>query len=152
VHLTLKFLGTVPVAQVDGLISAMRLAAAGSGPFTLRLGELGSFGPAARPRVVWAGVRGDLPALTRLWRAVEAAIGPLGFPPERERFSPHLTLARVPDQTPREVAGAVAAVLAGTPASETEPLLVREVALMRSHLGLGGARYERLAAAVLTGK
>jgi RNA 2',3'-cyclic 3'-phosphodiesterase len=152
VHLTLKFLGSVDAALVDDLIAALRLAAAECSPFTLKLGSLGGFGPPSRPRVVWAGVNGDLYALTRLWRAVEAHVGPLGFPPERERFSPHLTLARVPDHSPRDLAASIAATLTANEPPLAGPLLVREIALMRSHLGPGGARYERLAAAALTGK
>jgi 2'-5' RNA ligase len=97
-------------------------------------------------------VGGDLHALTRLWRSVETHIGPLGFPPERERFSPHLTLARVPDHLPRDLTSSIAATLAAAATPVSEPLLVREIALMRSHLGPGGARYERLAAGALTGK
>jgi 2'-5' RNA ligase len=151
-HLTLKFLGNVEAGRVDDLIAALRPAAAASGPFTLRLGGLGSFGPPARPRVLWAGVRGDLHALTRLWQAVEASIGPLGFPPERERFSPHLTLARVPEHLPRTLSAGIPAALAAIDPPTADPLLVREISLMRSHLGPGGARYERLAAAALTGK
>lgn len=152
VHLTVKFLGSVAAARVDELLVALRQAATVCGPFTLRLGGLGSFGPPARPRVVWAGVRGDLVALTRLWQAVEASFEPLGFPTERDRFSPHLTLARVPDQTPRQVVASITAVLGQVPIAESEPMVVRELALIRSHLGPGGARYERLAAAALTGK
>lgn len=152
VHLTLKFLGNVDAARVDDLIAALRLAAAERAPFTLKLGGLGSFGPPSRARVVWAGVGGDLHALIHLWQSVEAHIGALGFPPERQRFNPHLTLARVPDSLPRDVAASIPATLSATKLPAAEPLLVRELALMRSHLRPGGARYQRLAAAVLTRK
>jgi len=152
VHLTLKFLGNVDEQRGGELARAIELAAAGSAPFSLTLSGMGTFGPAARPRVLWAGVTGDVAALARLWQAVEAHIGPLGFPPERERFNPHLTLARVPDHLPREVAAAIAPTLAGMSPQRAAPLIVREIALIRSLLGPGGARYVRLASGPLTGK
>lgn len=151
IHLTLKFLGNVEERRVPELTQALTHAAAGSAPLRLDLGEPGVFGPPARPRVVWRGVRGDLAALTRLWQAVEAQVGPLGFPQERERFSPHLTLARVPQDVPGDTRAAIGAALKDTRASGASPLLVQEIALMRSQLGPGGARYTRLAVAPLAG-
>src|SRR5437867_392019 len=60
IHLTLKFLGNVDERRVPELGASLEQAVAGLRPFTLRLSGLGSFGPPARPRVVWAGVTGDL--------------------------------------------------------------------------------------------
>lgn len=149
IHLTLKFLGNVDERRVPELTEALTRAASGVSPFRLSLAGLGSFGPAARPRVVWVGVGGDLPALTRLWDAVETDVGNLGFPRERQRFAPHLTLARVPDDMPREVTGGIGATLGVISAPAAPPLAVTEVALMRSELGRGGARYTRLASVPL---
>ena len=149
IHLTLKFLGAVPEARVAEIVQAMTRAAAQTTPFTLRLGRLGTFGGPERPRVLWTGVQGELNALTRLWRAVETSISPLGFPQERDTFAPHLTLARVPEPTQREVAASLAEALRRGPVPKPEPFTVQEIALMRSLLGPSGARYLRLAAAPL---
>jgi 2'-5' RNA ligase len=152
VHLTLKFLGNVEQERVAAIEGAMSAAARGVAPFTLTLGGAGVFGRPGRPRVVWAGVDGELASLTRLWQAVERHVGPLGFPPERERFSPHLTLARVPEDVPREVATAVEPALTRLRLPSAPALLVSEVSLMRSEPAAGGARYTRLAVAELQGK
>lgn len=149
IHLTLKFLGEVPEERLAGVVQAMTRAAARARPFTLRLGQLGAFGGPQRPRVLWAGVEGELEALTRLWRALEAEVRPLGFPPERDTLAPHLTLARVPEPAQREVAGTLANVLPRVALPELPPLNVAAIALMRSLLGPGGARYQRLAVAPL---
>jgi 2'-5' RNA ligase len=149
IHLTLKFLGEVPEERLEEIRRAMTRAAAQAQPFALRLGQLGAFGAPQRPRVLWAGIAGDLEALTHLWRALEAEITPLGFPQERNAFAPHLTLARVPEHAQRDMAKALAEVLPRIALPELSPLDVGEIALMRSLLGPGGARYQRLAAAPL---
>jgi 2'-5' RNA ligase len=149
IHLTLKFLGNVEQERVAPVTDAMRGAAAACAPFTLRLGPPGAFGAPRRVRVVWAGVAGDLDALTTLWRAVEDRVSPLGYPPERDRFSPHLTLARVPDDMPTEARSRIPALLDALHLPDPPPLRVREIALMQSLLGPGGARYQRVATAPL---
>ena len=111
VHLTLKFLGDVSMSQVDAIAAAVEGAAADAQPFDLELRGVGGFPDLRRPRVLWVGVGGDLEALQRLYSAVEAALAPLGFPPEGRAFTPHLTLARLRDGTPAEERARAAAVL-----------------------------------------
>ncbi|MCW5889854.1 MAG: RNA 2',3'-cyclic phosphodiesterase [bacterium] len=60
-HLTLRFLGEVVSARIASIEDALRLVAARHGPLALAAGGLGAASPApARPRVLWAGVGGDL--------------------------------------------------------------------------------------------
>jgi len=146
VHLTLKFLGAVPQEKVAAIREALSPTVQGIPPLALSLAEVGTFGDRRGARVVWVGMQGDLEPLARLQQRVEKALEPLGFPPERRAFSPHLTLARVPDsvgsgerQTLRE--------LAKTIEVPTAPAVtIGELSLMRSILGPGGAVYERVAA------
>jgi 2'-5' RNA ligase len=149
IHLTLKFLGNVDEARVSALTRTLEETAAEHAPFALRLSRLGAFGPPARRRVVWAGVAGDLDALTRLRQTVERRAAALGFPAERRPFSPHLTLARVPEELPQPVGASIDAALTAVAAPAAPPLQVKEIALMHSRLLPGGAQYTRLAAAVL---
>ncbi|MBK7219158.1 MAG: RNA 2',3'-cyclic phosphodiesterase [Candidatus Promineofilum sp.] len=67
-------------------------------PFTLRLSDVGCFPNARRPRVVWVGLGGEEAKLTALVAALEAALRPLGWPPEDKPFRAHLTLGRVKDE------------------------------------------------------
>ena len=71
----------------------MREVAAASCPVHLGLAEGGVFPPAGSARVVWLGLtpRAELIALAG---RIEKALAPLGFPPERRPFTPHLTLGR----------------------------------------------------------
>jgi 2'-5' RNA ligase len=145
IHLTLKFLGDVPGGKVGAVKEA--LAAAIRSPFSLnlRLERVGSFGGRQRLRVVWVGLEGDTEELARLAAMVEEALGPLGFPRERRPFSPHLTLARVPDNFGVEERRRLADLLEGFQPSPLPSLTVSEVSLIQSFLEPTGARYQRLA-------
>jgi 2'-5' RNA ligase len=54
---------------------------------------LGAFPSLRRPRVVWAGLRGN--GLKELSEIIETTLMQLDFPPEERDFTPHLTLGRV---------------------------------------------------------
>lgn len=144
VHLTLKFLGEVAAERVDAVEAALRSAIE---PFELRLrlATLGGFG-GVRLRVVWVGLEGDVEPLAALAEQIERALTPLGFPRERRPFAAHLTLARVPDATPRDERERLASLLRRTSPSPMPSMVATEVSLMRSVLGQGGAVYTRLAA------
>jgi len=96
IHLTLKFLGDTPEEQVPEIAAIIdRVAATIEEPLQLTCRETGVFPNPANPRVVWAGLHGDLEVLGRLARQLDRELTKLGFPGEKRGFSPHLTLARV---------------------------------------------------------
>ena len=144
-HLTLKFLGQTPEDLVPSIADALDAAARRSRPFTIELGEPGGFPNIRRPRVLWAAVRGDLDALADLRQNVEEMVAPLGFPTEDRAFRPHLTLGRASGDVRIAPERWEAADLKADAAGQT----VRHVALVKSDLGPGGARYTRLHAAAL---
>lgn len=145
VHLTLKFLGETPAERLPAIEAALGRAVAGVLPHVLRLDGLGTFGSRRSPRVLWVGLQGDLEELGRLQQQVESALAQAGFPKEDRRFSPHLTLARVRPETAGALSERIARALAAAQPPEAT-IAVREVSLMRSTLGPGGAVYDRLAA------
>jgi 2'-5' RNA ligase len=145
IHLTLKFLGEMPEARVDDIKAAVANAAAGVPRHELSLGQLGTFGNRGAPRVLWLDLRGDLDTLNLLQSRVDASLASAGFPRESRPFAAHLTLARVRPETARDVAGALAdAMRTVEPPSGSLP--VRQISLMLSRLGPGGAVYKRLGA------
>jgi len=148
VHLTLQFLGAVPEERVPGVEAALREAAAGARPLSLAVRGAGGFPNARRPRVLWAGLEGDLAPLAALVGAIGARLAKLGFPPEERPFSPHLTLGRS-----REGHGApgLAGALAGVAEEAAAPWRAAEVVLFESHLSPRGPRYEAIARAPLGG-
>ena len=146
IHLTLKFLGSVPAERATGICAALTPIVEGIRPFALSLGSIGTFGGRRGARVLWVAVEGDVPRVAELQRRVEAALAPLGFPTEDRAFSPHLTLARVADNVGADERERLWDMAKATSAAEAAPVTIREVSLMRSILGPGGAVYQRLAA------
>lgn len=144
IHLTLKFLGETSEEQVTTVEQAMTRAAASRPPFRLRLAAPSTFGSPRRPWVVWAGVDGDLSALRTLQTAIERETTASGFAPTHQTFSPHLTLARVPERPEPGLPEVLTRALTRAPAGNATPLLVREITLFRSELNPDGARYQRL--------
>lgn len=111
-HLTLQFLGEADAAVVAPLLAGLdHLEVA---PLRLTLSGLGAFPALQQPRVIWAGVAGDLDALERLQAAVVEVTKPLGFAVEPRSFAPHLTLGRVRPETRSAQLRALAAALRAT--------------------------------------
>jgi 2'-5' RNA ligase len=151
IHLTLKFLGNVDEAEIPALTKALSEAVRGIAPFSLQLGDPGAFPNAHAPRVVWVGVGGEIGPLLTLHNNIDRVLAPLGFPPEKRDFSPHLTLGRVREETlpgeRRRLGENVAALKTGAkPSFKAESL-----SLMRSKLSREGAVYIRLASFALSG-
>lgn len=94
-HLTLRFIGEVQrdmAEEIDHALAALRvrgfpLTLSGTGVFN-RTGRSGHTG------ALWIGVERCGP-LDHLRAKIETAMLRIGLPPERRRFQPHVTLARV---------------------------------------------------------
>lgn len=99
IHLTLKFLGEIPPARVPDIEAGIRQAAGRHAPFELDFKGTGTF-PAnsSRPRVIWAGIERSA-GLLSLQSELENSMAQLGFPAEKRKYSPHLTLGRVRSST-----------------------------------------------------
>ena len=94
-HLTLKFLGDVPLTNVEGLALAAQRAATKVEPFEMTVGGCGAFPPKGHPRVLWIGIEDPSGQLAFLHAALEDDCAKAGFPHEERSFHPHLTIARI---------------------------------------------------------
>lgn len=141
-HITLKFLGDIREPLVPDLEAAMREVADHHGSFSLFLKGCGAFPSLHRPRVIWAGVDGDVGVLGEIKRDLDSRLEPLGFAVEDREFKPHVTLGRVrkPAADP-DLAKAVASQLA----FKTDFFCVKEMVLYQSILKSEGAEYRPLA-------
>ncbi|GGU94122.1 RNA 2',3'-cyclic phosphodiesterase [Streptomyces litmocidini] len=107
-HITLAFLGELPVGTVPLLRPPLAEIAAARRPVELALRGGGHFDE----RVLWSGIDGDLDGLHRLAAEVRAVVKECGIPFEDRPLRPHLTLARARRDDPTSVREA-AAGLAG---------------------------------------
>ena len=142
VHLTLKFLGGVPMREVPALSSAISSVVRRHRPFTLQIGGFGAYPGDRAPRVLWAGVSSP-DELVRLRGGIEESMASLGFAADSRRWSPHLTLARIRDGTSKRDRH-----MAWKALTNLEPIsqetTVSSVSLVASRLTPRGAVYSTL--------
>jgi RNA 2',3'-cyclic 3'-phosphodiesterase len=136
-HLTLKFLGDIPVKRVEGLSGATGRAARSFPPFELALNGCGAFPLKGQPRVLWIGIEDQSASLARLHRALEDECVAARFERDTRPFHPHLTIARL-----RERAGAhQLATLHKASPTAAQLITVSDLSVVRSELRSEGSRH-----------
>lgn len=148
VHLTLKFLGDVPVDAIPTIHQALRQATEGLAPFNVMARGLGCFPNAARPRVLWMGLDDRRRKLLQLQRRIESILAGLGISVEERPLRPHLTLARARGTQVGEELGAL---LNEYKHHVFGQFVVSQIHLMRSDLYAEGAVHTRLRSVALQG-
>ena len=148
-HLTLAFLGNVDETKTPDISKIMHTAAAGAQPLTLKVAGLGVFPNPRRPRIVWAGLTGDVPELQRLQWAVAEGLATLGFPRDDKPFRPHLTLGRVRDSASSVQSETLGRAVAGLAATGERSFSVADVHLIKSQLTGSGPIYTVIGSAKL---
>ena len=133
-HLTLRFIGDIAnnlAADLDE-----ELAAVDADAFPLELQGVGHFDTRGTARALWAGVK-LTPQLSALQARVEKAAVRAGLEPERRKFHPHVTLARLKDFPLDRLAGYLSDYAGLTAPSFT----VARFSLMSSRLHKDGSIY-----------
>ncbi len=133
-HLTLRFIGETPkhrAEEIDEALLALRAR-----PFTLCLSGIGTFDKGGRAVSLWAGVERN-PALDHLQNKIETALQRVGVEPERRRFAPHVTLARLDNVPEAKLAG----FIQSNNLFRAEPVAVEHFTLFSSRLGKEQAVY-----------
>jgi len=95
IHLTLKFLGNISFSQKDILQSLIHGAIKTISPFHLSVEGVGAFPAPSRPKVIWAGLKGETETLLDLQRRIDKTMAMMGFAVEDRPFQWHLTMGRV---------------------------------------------------------
>jgi RNA 2',3'-cyclic 3'-phosphodiesterase len=127
-HLTLRFIGETPghrAEEIDHALSALRARR-----FFLTFAGVGTFHKAGRSTALWAGIERN-PQLDLLQGKIETALQRVGLEPERRRFTPHVTLARLDNVPETKLAGFVQ----GHNLFRAEPVPVEHFTLFSSRLG-----------------
>jgi RNA 2',3'-cyclic 3'-phosphodiesterase len=133
-HLTLRFLGELPGHDAEEIDHA--LAAVKAKGFNLTLSGLGTFARSGRATALWVGAT-RCEGLDRLAAKIETAVQRCGLEPERRRFQPHVTLARL-DNVPE---AKLAAFVQGYNLFRVGPVPVAHFTLFSSRLGKEASVY-----------
>ncbi|MGY3436915.1 MULTISPECIES: RNA 2',3'-cyclic phosphodiesterase [unclassified Marinovum] len=140
-HVTLAFFAEVTEQQLDDLDAV--LGDLDIWPFDVDFVGLDLFG-GTKPRLLAAMIR-PTPELDHLHRAVQSAARAAGLAPHRQKFRPHVTLARFGNRPHPGVHGAVQEVLSDKAGAKIAGFTAESVVLTRSTLGGGAPIYEDLA-------
>lgn len=140
-HLTLKFLGEIEEKRVAKIETALNIACAGINSFSLDLSGIGVFPDIRRPRVVWIGLNENGNSLTKMQRGIENQLEEIGFPIEKRRFTPHITLGRVRSN---KNLSQLLSIMDEEKNSEIGSFSVSNIHLMKSDLRSEGAVYTEL--------
>lgn len=133
-HITLRFIGEVAAHQAEEIDHG--LAALRARRFPLVLAGVGTFSRAGRETTLWVGVERS-PPLDLLHSKIETACQRAGLEPERRRFAPHLTLARLDNAAPTKLAAFVQA----HNLFRAEPVIIEHFTLFSSRLGKEASVY-----------
>lgn len=140
-HLTLAFLGEL--TEEAALAAHEALGGLRAVPFEVQIAGVDLFGGKA-PRVLYAGVRRS-EALHDLHARIRSRLVGAGLQLQRERFRPHVTLARFGRPPGRDETARLGQFLQAHAAFELPPFPVASFSLYRSELGHGPARHTELA-------
>jgi 2'-5' RNA ligase len=142
-HLTLKFLGDVSLANLERLAEVLKTEAATYEPFSMSVDGLGAFPTPRRARVIWIGLQSP-PAFAALQRGVEAAAARLGYATEERPFSPHLTIGRVGQNVSTADLQRIRTALEATTVGALGAVRVDAIHIFKSDLQPGGSVYTNL--------
>ncbi len=162
-HITLKFIGERSPEDADRIKQFLHQIKAA--PVSLSFNGYGFFPNPNKARVFWTGIQADA-HLAELASAVDSATANLGIPREKAPFTPHLTLARARDGSPRGASGRpgyhpgdrprstfshVHEKLQALPSPEFGTMTATEFFLYESKLSPKGAQYTKLERFALNG-
>ncbi|MCL2679083.1 MAG: RNA 2',3'-cyclic phosphodiesterase [Dehalococcoidia bacterium] len=143
IHLTISFLDEVVLSRIDSVKNAIRLTAGEFSFIDLTLKGIGAFPNFLQPRVLWAGLGGDITKLAALQKHLEARLSQAGFISEKRAFRPHLTLARLHNESiPNDKRRLEAS--AGKATFTAQTFSVTSISLMQSRLTPSVPIYTRL--------
>lgn len=141
-HLTLKFFGDIRQEATSDICRRVQEVIEGHPEFPAEFVGVGAFPQPHRPRTIWAGVELGQDRLVDLAHRIERSLETLGYPRERRRFMPHLTLGRVKARGPFQELAQAIGELGSHPFGG---MWVSELVLFRSELSSEGPHYHRMA-------
>ena len=139
VHFTLRFFGDTPLARLDEIKT--QLDKIDFTPFEIEVAGVGSFPNRRKPRIIWIGVTKNAFEIVRLKDEIDSSLIAIGYQPEKRKYTPHATIARV-----RHVndSRGIADNLEHLANEVTGRMSVKRVTMMKSTLTPSGPIYDVL--------
>ncbi len=132
IHLTLRFIGEVEGSMFKDIqesLTSVELL-----PFSISIKGVGHFPPRGKPRIIWAGVQ-PTEQLIRLRNKIDSQLTRCSIEPERRKYMPHITLARLKNTSLKRVGE----FLSGNSFFQTEAFSVEGFHLYSSKITQKGA-------------
>ena len=127
IHLTLRFIGEVSGDVAADAVEALETIHAP--PFSLTVDGAGHFESRQKIRALWLGIEKS-DALIGLRNRIESALVMAGLQPERRKYKPHITIARINNGSP----GMARDWLSANTMFRAVPFTVESFVLFSSHL------------------
>ena len=142
IHITLKFLGEIPLKKVKVITKIFPKIFRDVPSFQIELGRLGVFPTLEHPKIIWVDINKGTEGIKNLAMTLENALCRLGYPKERREFTGHVTIGRVKSLKNRE---ALTQAIKNFKFQESFPQTANKIIFFKSTLHSQGSIYEPLA-------
>ena len=147
-HLTIKFMGELPDEKLDETKATICKVVKQLPSFQINIQGLGMYPNHQKPRVVWLGIEGKEPIIN-IHHLLDDALEKIGIQPERRKFSPHLSLARLRRGTDQATVKEIGQTLSKFTVDSLGMVTVEHISLYKSKLTPQGPIHTLLQAAPL---
>ena len=93
IHFTLLFFGDTPLKRLDQIQTSLERI--DITPFEIEIAGVGAFPNRRRPRIIWIGVAHNASKVLSLKDEIDSSLLELDYQPEKRKYTPHATIARV---------------------------------------------------------
>ena len=142
-HLTIKFIGEIQQNKIDRVKVLMSNILNDQPSFKIGIQNLGTYPHINNPRVIWLGIAQGAP-LIEIHEKLDLALTELKIRSDRQKYSPHLTLARVRRDTDRDTVKEIGHILSHFKVDSLGTITISEITLYKSKLTPQGPEYTPL--------
>jgi len=142
-HLTIKFLGDIPMTMIPSIQDKMGQLVSGETSFWMTAAGAGMFPSARKPRVVWLGLDSKT-ELAGISKRLDHLLSELKIAREERPFSPHLTIGRVYQGLEDDELQKLGEIILRNQPGVIQKMFVRSISLMKSDLHSEGPVYSTI--------
>ncbi len=147
-HLTIKFLGDIPLNKLDQVKAVLSESLQDKPPFTIGIEGLGLHPDRRNPRVIWLGIT-SCDTLTNIYVALDRDLTVVGIEPDKRKYTPHITIARVKRRVETSAVKNIGETLSQFKVDSLGNFIVKEIILYQSELTPKGPIYTPLMTSTL---